>query len=69
MYMLMSLTINHLFHIVAVAVSSINNGAPADDFQPLRKLLLIGRLTMAELMYLLDPTGQCLICRAVYTNL
>jgi hypothetical protein len=37
--MLILLTIIHLVHVIAVAVSSINNGAPADDFQPPRTLL------------------------------
>lgn len=39
MYMHMLLTIIHLVHIIAVAVSSINDGAPADGFQPPRTLL------------------------------
>lgn len=53
MYMLMLLTIIHLVHIIAVAVSSINDGAPADDFSPRAHYCLIGFLMMAELMYLL----------------
>jgi hypothetical protein len=39
MYVLISLIIIHLVHVAAVAVSSINDGAPADDFQPPRTLL------------------------------
>ena len=39
MYMPISLIIILLVHVAAVAVSSINDGAPADDFQPPRIFL------------------------------
>lgn len=51
--MLILLTIIHLVQIIAVAVSSINNGAPADDFQPRAHYCLIGFPMKAELMYLI----------------